>query len=77
MTVDDPLLNTEEVSAATGVPHATLRYWRHADQGPASFTLGPGGRVRYRRNEVERWLAEQERTTRRGGVGVGVGAGAA
>lgn len=45
----------------------TLRFWRHSDQGPASFTVGPRGRVVYRRSEVERWLAEQENATRRGG----------
>jgi predicted DNA-binding transcriptional regulator AlpA len=66
--VEDPLLDTKQVHAMTGVTEATLRYWRHADQGPASFTLGPRGRVRYRLSEVERWLAEQEQTTRRGGV---------
>ena len=65
------ILDTKEVSAITGLPVGTLRYWRHADIGPASFTLGgaPGrrGRVVYRREEVERWIAEQEKATRRGG----------
>jgi len=64
-------LSTQQVEEETGIPAATLRYWRHADQGPASFTLGaaPGrrGRVVYRRTEVERWIAEQEKATRRGG----------
>jgi hypothetical protein len=65
------ILNTKQVAELTGIPAATLRYWRHADIGPASFTLGgaPGrrGRVVYRREEVERWIAEQEKATRRGG----------
>jgi DNA-binding transcriptional MerR regulator len=58
-------MSTKEVSGETGVPATTLRYWRHTDQGPASFALGK--RVVYRREEVERWIAEQERLTRRGG----------
>ena len=57
--------NTNKVSEVTGVPVGTLRYWRHADQGPASFTLGR--RVVYRQAEVEAWIEAQERATRRGG----------
>ena len=64
-------MSTPQVSEFTGIPAATLRYWRHADIGPASFTLGGApsrrGRVVYRRAEVERWIAEQEQATRRGG----------
>jgi predicted DNA-binding transcriptional regulator AlpA len=59
------LMCARQVSELTGVPVGTLRYWRHANLGPASFTLGR--RVVYRRNEVERWIAEQEAATRRGG----------
>lgn len=57
--------DTKRVSEVTGVPVGTLRYWRHADLGPASFTLGR--RVVYRRAEVERWITEQEQATSRGG----------
>lgn len=64
----DDLLFTEQVADEYNLKPATLRFWRHADQGPASFTLGRRGRVVYRRSEVERWLAEQEAATRRGGV---------
>ncbi|SHP45127.1 helix-turn-helix transcriptional regulator [Mycobacteroides abscessus] len=59
------LVDARQVSAMTGVPLGTLRYWRHADIGPASFTLGR--RVVYRREEVLRWIREQEAATRRGG----------
>ena len=59
------LMVARQVSEMTGVPLGTLRYWRHHDIGPASFTLGR--RVVYRRNEVLRWIAEQEAATRRGG----------
>ncbi|AFJ35075.1 MULTISPECIES: helix-turn-helix transcriptional regulator [Mycobacterium] len=66
------IMYASSVSAETGVNAATLRYWRHAGIGPASFKLGR--RVVYRRSEVERWIAEQEKATRRGGA---VPAGAA
>jgi predicted DNA-binding transcriptional regulator AlpA len=59
------LLGAKEVSDLTGVPVGTLRYWRHSDIGPASFTLGR--RVVYRRDEVLRWISERESATRRGG----------
>ena len=61
------IMSARQVSDLTGVPVGTLRYWRHAGTGPASFTLGR--RVVYRRSEVERWIAEQESATRRGGDG--------
>ena len=60
------ILDSKQVSAMTGLPVGTLRYWRHANLGPASFSLGR--RVVYRRAEVERWIAEQEAATIRGGV---------
>jgi predicted DNA-binding transcriptional regulator AlpA len=59
------LLGAKEVSDMTGVPVGTLRYWRHSDIGPASFTLGR--RVVYRRDEVLRWISARENATRRGG----------
>jgi predicted DNA-binding transcriptional regulator AlpA len=59
------LLGAKQVSEMTGVPVGTLRYWRHSDIGPASFTLGR--RVVYRRDEVSRWISQRENATRRGG----------
>lgn len=59
------LLGAREVSDITGVPVGTLRYWRHSNIGPASFTLGR--RVVYRREEVLRWITQRENATRRGG----------
>ena len=44
----------------------TLRYLRHKGEGPASFVIN--GRVLYRKSEIERWLAEQEQATTRGGA---------
>jgi predicted DNA-binding transcriptional regulator AlpA len=64
--ISDPIIDTKAVSQQTGIPAGTLRYFRHNDQGPASFSLGR--RVVYRQSEVDRWIAEQERSTRRGGA---------
>ena len=63
--MDDEIIGTPAVSKMTGLPVGTLRYFRSTNQGPASFALGK--RVVYRRSEVERWIAEQEAATRRGG----------
>jgi predicted DNA-binding transcriptional regulator AlpA len=60
------ILDTKQVAGLTGLSIGTLRYWRHINEGPASFLLGK--RVFYRRSEVERWISEQERMTSRGGV---------
>lgn len=49
------LMRTEEVSEETGIPAATLRYWRHIGTGPRSAKLGR--RVVYRRSDVEAWIA--------------------
>lgn len=59
-------LTTKQVSEETGVPQATLRYWRHVDEGPACFAMGR--RVVYRRSSVLEWIAAQEKATTRGGV---------
>ncbi|MCX4095346.1 helix-turn-helix transcriptional regulator [Nocardia sp. alder85J] len=59
-------LSTREVSALTGIAEGTLRYWRADDRGPACCTLGRK-KVVYKRSELEKWLAEQESASRRGG----------
>ncbi|PXW25056.1 UNVERIFIED_CONTAM: helix-turn-helix protein [Williamsia faeni] len=62
----DEFLTTKQVSDQWPfLPAATLRYWRHVNEGPASFRAG--SRVLYRRSEIERWLAAQEESTKRGG----------
>ncbi|MEG8179343.1 helix-turn-helix domain-containing protein [Nocardia terpenica] len=59
-------LTTAEVAQQYKVKIGTLRYWRHIGYGPASFALGR--KVVYRRGEVDAWIADQERRTRRGGI---------
>lgn len=61
------LLTTAQVAELTGIPAATLRFWRFNSTGPASFRLGR--RVVYRSEEVTRWLAEEEARTTKGGNG--------
>ncbi|MFE5292997.1 helix-turn-helix transcriptional regulator [Isoptericola sp. NPDC056618] len=51
------LMRTDEVSEETGIPAATLRYWRHIGAGPRSAKLGR--RVVYRRSDVEAWVEAQ------------------
>ena len=51
------LLTLAEVAILLRVPDATLRYWRHCDKGPVSYKIGR--HVRYRRQDVEAWLADQ------------------
>ncbi len=64
MTDDDAraaaaeLLTLAEAAAVLRTPVATLRYWRHLGVGPDDFRLGR--RVVYRREDVNRWLAEQQ-----------------
>lgn len=55
---------TAAVSAYTGLPAATLRYWRHTGEGPVSFKLGR--RVLYRKVDVDAWLDEQYAKSARG-----------
>ncbi|OBI08658.1 hypothetical protein A5715_00645 [Mycolicibacter heraklionensis] len=67
MATDDLLTTTQLCEQYPVFNPGTLRFWRSTNQGPSSFSLGPRGRVVYRRSEVERWIADQEQATRRGG----------
>lgn len=51
------LMNTKEVAERLHISEATVRWWRHVRTGPPSFKVC--GAVRYRREDVEAWLAEQ------------------
>lgn len=52
------LMTRAEVAQELGVEEKTLRNWRSRGYGPPGFRVGKA--VRYRRDEVDRWLAEQE-----------------
>jgi len=64
-TKTDALLSTTEAAVLCGVKPATLRTWRHHDEGPRSFAVGT--KVVYRESAVAEWLAAQEEATGRGG----------
>lgn len=52
-----------EVAALVRVHRQTVIYWRSHGGGPPFVQIGgPGGTVRYRRVDVERWLADRTRT---------------
>ena len=53
------LLNTKEVSAITGIPESTLRYWRCAGLGPSYVKLG--GRIRYDEADVDAYVKVNKR----------------
>lgn len=64
-TIAKKILTIQEASAETGVPVPTLRWYRAKNMGgPKSFRLA--GRVVYRREHLEAWIAEQESATSRG-----------
>ncbi|MFB7474583.1 helix-turn-helix transcriptional regulator [Kitasatospora sp. NPDC056184] len=59
MSGADEWLTPSEVAAMTRLTVQTLSNHRWQGRGPAftKLTPGRGGRVRYRRSDVERWLA--------------------
>ena len=51
---DEPLLTSKDVARICNVTPALVRFWRHKGKGPNYIKLGC---VRYRREDVEKWLA--------------------
>lgn len=59
----DVLLHQKEAGEYAGIPQGSLRAWRHIGKGPKSFKLG--GRVTYRKSDLDAWIkAEYERSVR-------------
>lgn len=56
------IMTIAEVGDRLGVAVQTLYNWRAAGKGPPGFRLG--GKLRYRRSDVEAWLDEQARKGR-------------
>ncbi len=59
-------LSTPQAAAYTGLAESTLRYYRHAGTGPASYSIG--SKVYYDLTDLADWLAVQKAATLRGGV---------
>lgn len=53
------LLTTEEVADRIRVPAATLRWWRHLNDGTGPKSAKVGRRVMYRAADVDAWLKAQ------------------
>ena len=51
------IVRLEGITEKTGVPLATLRYWRATGQGPPTFKLGR--HVVAFEDEVDKWVEEQ------------------
>lgn len=52
-----PLLTPQEVADFLQVPVATVALWRSQRTGPRGYRVGR--HVRYRREDVEAWLAQR------------------
>jgi predicted DNA-binding transcriptional regulator AlpA len=61
------LLRTAQVHQKTGIPVATLRWWRHRGEGPPSFKLGKKTVV-YPADQLAQWIAWQKADTTKGDV---------
>jgi len=57
LQLPDRLLGPEEVAAFLGVPLRTIYRWRSRREGPRGYRVGR--HVRYRFDDVERWLADR------------------
>lgn len=61
----DPLLTPKQVFAEYGIAPQTLSNYRWAGTGPDFIkqTPGKGGRIKYRRSAIEKWLNERTVST--------------
>ena len=58
MTDERMYLNTVEAGRYLGLSHRTLRRYRVTGEGPVYFRFG--GRVRYRRDDLDAWAAKRQ-----------------
>ena len=54
---DEPLNDLEWLSGYIGIPERTIYNWRQRGEGPPACRIGK--HLRYRRSDVEAWLAER------------------
>ncbi|MFE7108367.1 helix-turn-helix domain-containing protein [Streptomyces sp. NPDC057575] len=57
----DELLSPRQVEELYGFHVQTLANWRWTGRGPDYIKTGPGkgGRIRYKRSAIEKWLDER------------------
>ena len=53
----EPLMSPEDVAVYVRVPVATVLVWRRKGTGPRASRVGK--HLRYRREDVDRWLEER------------------
>ncbi len=53
----DPLWSIHDLADYLGVPIKTIRSWRLRGTGPVGIRVGK--HIRYRRADIEAWLAER------------------
>lgn len=61
MTVECRYLNTRDAARYVGLAASTLKRYRLSGEGPVFHRLG--GRVRYRREDLDAWAAERRRVS--------------
>lgn len=61
--IREALATVQEVAAFLKVPPRTLYRWRYRGEGPPGFRVGR--HLRFRWEEVEKWLAAEIRRTRK------------
>jgi excisionase family DNA binding protein len=54
----EPFISPKELAELLGIPLGTIYRWNHTGDGPKSLHIGR--HVRYRPEDVDAWLAEQE-----------------
>ncbi|WP_210439592.1 helix-turn-helix domain-containing protein [Nocardioides xinjiangensis] len=54
-------MTNTDVAAVLGIRPKTLTNWRHLRKGPTPATMNRP--IRYRRQDVERWIADQASAT--------------
>lgn len=59
---ENKFMSYADVARECSVPESTVRYWVHMGQGPPSYKLGR--HRRFRRSDVEAWIAERFDTPR-------------
>lgn len=63
MSSMDANMTQDELAGELKVPPRTLSQWRYLGRGPAYVKVG--GRVRYRRSDVEAWMQDNRVETSR------------
>ncbi len=53
----DEWIGTEHLAQELGIPVRTIYAWRAAGKGPRAHRIGK--HIRFRRSDVEEWLARQ------------------